>query len=569
MSASREKKQRQTIISQGPTQAQIREQKEAAAKKRKTILYWVIGIVIVIAVAALLIWDSGVFQRRAVAATVGDVKLTVGEMQCYRSMVRASELNNQYYAKYYYGYTAYYSDPYQDYDFSSDDGDQQIYNTETGQTYAEHWDDTALTSAQQITAIVNAAKAAGYTLSEDGKSSVESSMESLESSATSSNYPNVRSYLIYNFGSYVTEDIYKSILTDQELAEEYQSLCQDGFTFDQADYDAYAEEHPENVYSYDFRLAFISGSAPSTVDEEGNTVAATDEESAAALAEAEAKADALVAGVQAAEGDKQEAFNTLVVDAVGETSSYANPESNLRTAVLGYDLSYYSSAYYDWVTDPDRAAGDIASIESANASVPGYYVILFVDRYLVDEPTVDVRHILIQPDDLVDDPDTPDVDESVGREDDPETEDIDESTVPTDEQLAAARAKAEDILAQFKAGEQTEDAFAALANEYSSDTGSNTAGGLYTYVEKGEMVENFDAWIFDPARQSGDTGIVENVEPGSNYYGYHVMYFVGQNDPRWTSIAKSALLSEASTTWLEDLTAAAPAAWTDNLSMVR
>lgn len=564
MSASREKKQRQTTVGQGPTQAQIREQKEAAAKKRATILYWIIGIIVVIAVTALLVWNSGVFQRNAVAATVGDTKLTVGEMQCYRGMVRSSELNEQYY--YAMLGASVLADPYKSYDFSSADGDQQIYNTETNQTYAAHWDESALTYAQQITAVANAAKAAGFTLSEDGKKNVDAKMDDLKSSAA--NYPSMRYFLTANYGYYMTESIYKSVITDQELAKEYQKHCQDSVSFGQADFETYAQEHPESVYSYDFRLAFISGSAPSTTDEEGNTVAATDEANAAALAEAKTKADALVAGVQAAEGDKQEAFNTLVVDAVGATSSYANPDSNLQTSVLGYDLSYYRSVYYEWVSDPDRVEGDITAVES-NANAPGYFVVLFLKRDLVNEPTVDVRHILIQPEALVDDPDTPDVDESKGREDDPETEDIDESKIPTDEQLAKAKAKAEELLAQYKAGEQTEDAFATLAKEHSSDTGSKSAGGLYTYVEKGDMVPNFDAWIFDSARQSGDTGIVENVEPGGSYYGYHVMYFVGHNDPRWTSIANNALRSEANTTWLEDLVAAAPAAWTDNLSMVR
>lgn len=564
MSASREKKQRQTTVSQGPTQAQIREQKEAATKKRTTVLYWIIGVIAVIAVTALLVWNTGVFERNAVAATVGDTKLSVGEMQCYRGMIRMEELDSLYY---YFIMGSTLADPYKNYDFSSADGDQQIYNTETNQTYSAHWDESALTLAQRTTAAVKAAKAAGYTLSEDGKKNVDTAMETLKSRAAS--YPSVRSYLTSNLGYYVTEDIYKSIVTDQELATEYQKHCQDSLSFSQADFDAYAQEHPESVYSYDFRMAFISGAAPSITDEEGKTVAPTDEAKAAALEEAKRKANLLVAGVQAAEEDKEKAFNTLVVDAVGATSSYANPDSNLQTGVLGYDLDYYNSAYFDWVSDPDRVAGEISAIESNNANVPGYYVVLFLKRELVNEPTVDVRHILIQPEALVDDPETKDVDESKGREDDPETKDIDESAIPTDEQLAAAKAKAEELLNQYLAGEKTEDAFAALAKEHSSDTGSKDAGGLYSYVEKGDMVPNFDAWIFDPARKSGDTGIVENVEPGSRYYGYHVMYYVKQNDPRWTSVANNALRSEANTTWLDDLVAAAPAAWTENLSMIR
>ena len=38
------------------------------------------------------------------------------------------------------------------------------------------------------------------------------------------------------------------------------------------------------------------------------------------------------------------------------------------------------------------------------------------------------------------------------------------------------------------------------------------------------MVSEFNDWCFDPARKSGDTGIVYNE---GSYTGYHVMYFSG------------------------------------------
>ena len=36
-------------------------------------------------------------------------------------------------------------------------------------------------------------------------------------------------------------------------------------------------------------------------------------------------------------------------------------------------------------------------------------------------------------------------------------------------------------------------------------------------------MDAFDSWCFDESRKPGDTGIVESE------YGYHVMYFVGNN----------------------------------------
>ena len=49
------------------------------------------------------------------------------------------------------------------------------------------------------------------------------------------------------------------------------------------------------------------------------------------------------------------------------------------------------------------------------------------------------------------------------------------------------------------------------------------------------MVEEFDAWCFDPDREPGDTDIVETT------YGYHIMYYVGDDHPHWKTGAEAAL----------------------------
>lgn len=109
--------------------------------------------------------------------------------------------------------------------------------------------------------------------------------------------------------------------------------------------------------------------------------------------------------------------------------------------------------------------------------------------------TVDVRHILIMPG-------------------------TNTNTTYTDAEWAEAEKKAQDIYDQYLAGEMTEEAFAALAIKHSQD-GNASSGGIYNNVTKGYMVDTFDAWIFDSARQVGDTGIVKTQ------FGYHIMYYVG------------------------------------------
>lgn len=125
---------------------------------------------------------------------------------------------------------------------------------------------------------------------------------------------------------------------------------------------------------------------------------------------------------------------------------------------------------------------------------------------------VNVRHILIQPQG--------------------------EQTEWTEESWAAAEAEAQAIYDQWQK-DPTEDAFAALATEHTTDPGSAETGGLYEEVSPGQMVAEFNDWCFDPERKVGDHGIVKTT------YGYHIMYYVGQTETRaWYDAAAEALVSE-------------------------
>lgn len=129
-----------------------------------------------------------------------------------------------------------------------------------------------------------------------------------------------------------------------------------------------------------------------------------------------------------------------------------------------------------------------------------------------DSRFVDVRHILIGP----------------------EGGTTDDSGVTTysDAEWEACREKAQAVLDEWLSGEQTEEAFAQLANSQSQDGGSNTNGGLYENVYPGQMVTAFNDWCFDEARHSGDYGLVQTD------FGYHVMYFVDSR-PQWEYYARS------------------------------
>ena len=182
----------------------------------------------------------------------------------------------------------------------------------------------------------------------------------------------------------------------------------------------------------------------------------------------------------------------------------------------------------------------------------GYYVVVYHGRSLDTTPTRDVRHILVRAE---------------------TTTDEDGKVVePTDEAWAAAKEKVESIQAEYENGEHTEDAFAALANKYSDD-GDGTTGGLYEKIASTDTyVPEFLDWIFDANNKPGDVGLVQHKagdSDGNKYWGYHLIFLVGDNEPVWQRTARQSSASAGQDEWISNLKetdyAASLASGADNL----
>lgn len=531
MSASDKKQQRKAAMAEGLTQKQQKEQAEAAAAKRKKTAYTVVGVVCAVAAAGLLIWNSlnSSQDRRHlsdIAATVSGENYSVADLQYYYGNARSSFYQN------YYQYLS-----LRGYDASVSDG-AQWYNEAENQTYADFFRENALETLRQVSALCAAAKADGYTLSEAGQQSIDKELSSLD--VLCAQYGQTRStFLAQQYGSGVTEKVYVRNLTNSTLASEYAQAHADAITYDAAALKEYYNAHPDDLDSYDFRSFFISGATDSTD--------ATDEEKAAAMAQAKTLADHAVSEIEAAT-DREAAFIKAAPNYVSESSKAAYEDENysLSTGVVGNTLSSTSSSIAPWLMDSARKSGDVAALEVANS---GYYVVLFKDRYLVTDPTVDVRHILFRAD----------------TSDSTETNE-NGVAVPTQAAMDAAKAEAEAVLDEWEAGDKTSERFAELANEHSDDSGSNTNGGLYTYVYKGQMVPNFNDWCFDPSRVTGNVGLVENAGP--NYWGWHIIYFENSNDPYWEHLAHDAKQSTEQNEWLTSITDAVEVTEADGMQYV-
>jgi len=148
-----------------------------------------------------------------------------------------------------------------------------------------------------------------------------------------------------------------------------------------------------------------------------------------------------------------------------------------------------------------------------------------------DGKYVDVRHVLFTP--------------KGG------TTDESGATVYSEDEWAACEAEAQNVMNAWTKGDCDEESFAAMANAYSEDPGSNTNGGLYQDVQQGQMVAEFDAWCFDEKRLPGHYGIVKTS------YGYHLMYFV-DSTPIWEYYTRQDLIAERTNAVMTELTESHP-----------
>ena len=548
MSASREKKTRQDDPSGGMTEKQRRDMKEAQKAKNKKILYWVCGIAAVVLIVALLVWDSGIFQRRTAAATVGDKTYTVADVSFYYSSTQRTLA--QYAGYGLISYDSSKSPAEQVLDATAVSNLTNYFGIEAieGETFHDVFQREALDALQYEALMCDQAKAEGYTLSDAGKKQVEDNFQSFKDAAKQQG-TSVTKLIQANYGKYLTESVFKTHLTNAQLASEFEQHKKDSYNYTDAELDAYYQDHKSDLDTYDYRVAFVSGAPEAKTDADGNAVDPTAAETTVAMQQAKAKADAMAEQVRGGTD-----FNEAAQQYVAETSQaqYADPEYAHYTNI-GSSIS--ASSYGEWLTSSTHKANDVGVVEEAGGT--GYYVVQYLNSYLDKETiySVDIRHILVKAETTEPEP-TPS--ESA----DPEETAAPETTqpaAPTEEQYAAAKAKIESIQAEFEAGDKTPEAFGALAAKYSEDPGSKDDGGYYEVTQSTNFFADFKNWCLDPTRKPGDLGIIQNTQDGQ--YGYHLMYFQETGPLSWKHNAQTTMQADAYQQWYDgivgDYTAAA------------
>ncbi|MBQ3504903.1 MAG: peptidylprolyl isomerase [Oscillospiraceae bacterium] len=526
MSASSKKKLRREQEAAKLTERQLTEQKEAKKLNLYTTLFVAVLVVLLVVAATVgtmnTIKNSGIRERNTVAVTIGSHEVNNVEMNYFYIDAINSFLSQ---------YGSYASL------FGLDTHlplNEQMVNEESGQTWADDFLENATENAKSVYALLDEANAAGFTMPADRQTEIDYMASNIQLYASLYGYADADSYLKAMYGNGSSLESYIQYMTNSTLADAYYNAYAQGLTYEDDELRAAEAENYNEYSSFSYNYYYLAANKflEGGTESEDGVLTFSDEEKAASVEAAKAAADSLVADTVDSVETFDALINALSINEGSEVSSTACDDF-LSSSVL--------SVASDWITDESRAEGDMTVIPSTSTSTDadgnevtttnGYYVVYFRGSNDNTYPLANVRHILVSFEGGT-------YDETTG------------TTTYSDEEKAAAWTAAEEILNTWKSGEATEESFAALANEKSTDTGSNTNGGLYEGIYPGQMVDEFENWCFDN-RKVGDTGMVETT------YGVHIMYYSGDHETTYRDyMITSKLMAEDITEWNDALLAA-------------
>lgn len=325
---------------------------------------------------------------------------------------------------------------------------EQIYDQESGQTYHDYCLTEAVNAWREVTLMAAAGKEAGFVLDSETQEYLDGLEKELETYVT-----------MYQYYGYDIESVDELIQTMYGPASNFDS------------YYGYVEA---TCYGGMYWSEKIEG------------IEVTDQQIQDYFTEnEEALKNDYAVSVTKEAGNIMDIRNIMI--------SVITKKNEDGTTVEDWEATQAAAqAIYDqWLAGELTEEAFIALVKEHSqdeASKP--YDGLYTDMIKGSLAEVDVRHILIMPED--------DEDEASWTE---------------------AETEAQRILDLWLEN-PTEENFAALANENSHDNnGKVTNGGIYTDIYLGRMVEAFEQWCFAD-HETGDYGIVKTE------YGYHVMYFV-------------------------------------------
>ncbi len=476
------------------------EARNTAKKVANKVISIVLCAVIVLGVVAFSLNYYGALQRVIKIGGVGsDQSVSIAEYEYY--YMRA--YNQVRYQAQYYQYYYQTSNGY-DLSLTPEEQTQTTKDADGNEiTWVEKLHEDTLEIIQLHKAYYNEALKMGLKLTKADEAFIDKQIEDLRdeaksagSNSSSSDSENkvtysLNAYLRKVYGGSINERFLRKQLKIQVLAQKYltertNEIAKD---YDQKDIDA---EYKKDTTAYDF-ATFRAYTFKTT------ELTKEDKETDDALKARQAKANAEV------KKNANDFYNAVTNDATftakakelnKDTADYNVDKETKYSMLKSTAQSTFSEDAAKWLFDSSTKVG---SKKLFSDEENGKYIVVLALSKPHQEQTVTARHILFQ------------------------TKDQNSGNDLSEEEIAKKKTQAEDVLKKFNEGDKTEDSFAALANEYNEDTGSSSNGGLYEHIYPGQMVTEFNDWVFDANRKAGDVELVETD------FGYHIIYFVAKD----------------------------------------
>jgi len=497
-----------------------RAQKEEKAKRRTKIIAISVTTVFAVLLIASLLVNSSFIRRTLPVITIDGVDFTTAEFEYFFNIAYMDYAN--------------FMSQFEGMGDALPEGGRllstQVYDPNTGETWADMISEIALGRMVSLASLYNAAKASGFTLTDEQIAAIEDDIETIGIEAEMYGFPSADSLLQQMYGNGINQRVYRSILEFTSIASFYSIHVRDSFEYTTQKLDEYYAENADELDVINFRTFTVYAFFPDTEDYDDNDEFET--ATALALADAFATATAFAETITS-EDDFMTAAMEYNID------YYSEPDSTLRMS-QGASLDGDTGP---WLLETTRTDGDVTAIETGE----GATIVYFISRDNNDYRTVSMRQLLILRDTL--DP-----------EDYPAGEQDPEYIEALHQAETYARERADLVHALFISGGQTEDVLIDLIAEHSDDT---TEGGYYSQISKYpyqgadfysmKVVEGLEDWLFNENRATGDSELIYTSE-----YGYHLVYFMGLGERFSELIADDKLRTADHDAWVESLPTGEP-----------
>ena len=433
-----------------------------------------------------------------VALTVGDTPVSIGMYNYYYTCISNNYISYASYGQYDLDTTK---------DFSKQKTTDEDGNTVT---WAQLFVNSTIDQIQYITSYYEEAEKAGVTLTKEQKTTINENLDSIKESASQSDL-SVDEYISSTYGEYCGYATLKKMLEQCYIAENYYQQKQVEDKVSDKDAKAYYSKHKEEFMCVP--MAYLQLSYDSSDEKEKEKTVKQANELAAKIKDRDSLKKLIP---QVYKDTVQQYLDAGYFGSEKECIAFFAESSE---ADVTKDSESFSEDIVKWLYNDSVKKNTCKTFVDDESGI--VYIVLKLDGpTLMDDEVYSVRHILIMPG-------SDEKEEEEASDIDVESEEEEKDVEYTDDQWKKAEEKANEVYDEFKKGDKTEYSFAKLAEEYSEDTASTSAGsngsvygGLCQGTEIGKMVEPFESWSIDKSRKYGDTDIIKSE------FGYHIMYFI-------------------------------------------